>query len=155
MTWILAFIGLSLLRLSIFTNIYSWQLANVQLVYISFYVRKPYDLFYKSEYWSEMKRDNPLNLSILIRGGKETNKDSLSNGEWSGKSSIWKSISQAGHRVVAYRRTISWNLGISSLEWGARKGESPVYGPKLSAYDVRSSSRVVWDCSSKWVVSFI
>jgi hypothetical protein len=28
-----------------------------------------------------MKRDNPLNLSILIRGGKETNKDSPSNGE--------------------------------------------------------------------------
>ena len=24
-------------------------------------------------------RDNPLNLSILIGGGKETNKDSLSN----------------------------------------------------------------------------
>jgi hypothetical protein len=30
---------------------------------------------------SEMKREDPLNLSILIRGGKETNKDSLSNGE--------------------------------------------------------------------------
>jgi len=26
-------------------------------------------------------RDYPLNLSILISGGKETNKDSLSNGE--------------------------------------------------------------------------
>ena len=40
----------------------------------------------------EMKRDYPLNLSILIRGGKETNKDSPSNGEWSGKSSNWKSV---------------------------------------------------------------
>ena len=30
---------------------------------------------------SQMKREDPLNLSILIRGGKETNKDSLSNGE--------------------------------------------------------------------------
>jgi hypothetical protein len=28
-----------------------------------------------------MKRDYPLDLSILLRGGKETNKDSLSNGE--------------------------------------------------------------------------
>ena len=30
---------------------------------------------------SQMKREHPLNLSILLRGGKETNKDSLSNGE--------------------------------------------------------------------------
>jgi hypothetical protein len=30
---------------------------------------------------SQMKRDYPLDLSILLRGGKETNKDSLSNGE--------------------------------------------------------------------------
>jgi hypothetical protein len=28
-----------------------------------------------------MKRDYPLNLSILLSGGKETNKDSPSNGE--------------------------------------------------------------------------
>jgi hypothetical protein len=41
---------------------------------------------------SQMKWDYPLNLSILLRGGKETNKDSPSNGEWSGKSSIWKAI---------------------------------------------------------------
>jgi hypothetical protein len=30
---------------------------------------------------SQMRQENPLNLSILISGGKETNKDSLSNGE--------------------------------------------------------------------------
>ena len=29
----------------------------------------------------EIRRDYPLNLSILVSGGKETNKDSLSNGE--------------------------------------------------------------------------
>lgn len=29
----------------------------------------------------EIRRDYPLNLSILISGGKETNEDSLSNGE--------------------------------------------------------------------------
>ena len=33
----------------------------------------------------------PLNLSISISGGKETNKDSLSNGERSGNSSNLKS----------------------------------------------------------------
>ena len=35
----------------------------------------------------QLERDNPLNLSISISGGKETNKDSLSNGERSGNSS--------------------------------------------------------------------
>ena len=31
--------------------------------------------------WPQLRRDYPPNLSILISGGKETNKDSLSNGE--------------------------------------------------------------------------
>ena len=31
--------------------------------------------------WPEIRRDYPLNLSILVSGGKETNKDSPSNGE--------------------------------------------------------------------------
>jgi len=39
----------------------------------------------------EVVRGYPLNLSILLSGGKETNKDSDSNGEWSPKSSKWKS----------------------------------------------------------------
>lgn len=34
----------------------------------------------------EIRPDYPLNLSILISGGKETNKDSLSSGERSGMS---------------------------------------------------------------------
>lgn len=29
----------------------------------------------------ELRRGDPLNLSILVSGGKETNQDSLSNGE--------------------------------------------------------------------------
>ena len=29
----------------------------------------------------EIRRDYPLNLSISVSGGKETNKDSVSNGE--------------------------------------------------------------------------
>lgn len=29
----------------------------------------------------QIRRDDPLNLSILLSGGKETNQDSLSNGE--------------------------------------------------------------------------
>jgi hypothetical protein len=31
--------------------------------------------------WPQIRRDYPLNLSISISGGKETNKDSPSNGE--------------------------------------------------------------------------
>jgi hypothetical protein len=38
-----------------------------------------------------IRQDYPLNLSILLSGGKETNKDSVSNCEWSRKSSDWKS----------------------------------------------------------------
>ena len=42
-------------------------------------------------FWPQIRQDYPLNLSILISGGKETNKDSPSNGEWSGTSSNLKS----------------------------------------------------------------
>ena len=42
-------------------------------------------------FWPQIRQDYPLNLSILISGGKETNKDSPSNGEWSGISSNLKS----------------------------------------------------------------
>ena len=38
---------------------------------------KTYDLSVAAE----IRRDDPLNLSISLSGGKETNKDSLSNGE--------------------------------------------------------------------------
>ena len=43
--------------------------------------------FNQSNVRPQLERDNPLNLSISISGGKETNKDSLSNGERSGNSS--------------------------------------------------------------------
>ena len=42
----------------------------------------------------EIKQDYPLNLSISVSGGKETNKDCLSSGERSGKSSKWKSAGE-------------------------------------------------------------
>ena len=37
--------------------------------------------------FSQIRQEYPLNLSISVSGGKETNKDSPSNGEWSGISS--------------------------------------------------------------------
>jgi hypothetical protein len=54
----------------------------------------------KSPNRPQMKREDPVNLSILLTGGKETNKDSPSNGEWSGKSSNWKSGGSTPLRIV-------------------------------------------------------
>ena len=45
--------------------------------------------------------------------------------------------------------------GISLLKQGITEGENPVFDLEFATYDACSSSRVVWDCSSKWVVSFI
>ena len=41
----------------------------------------------ENDWRPQLGRDHPLNLSISISGGRETNQDSLSNGERSGKSS--------------------------------------------------------------------
>ena len=43
----------------------------------------------KKSFGAELRWEDPPNLNILLSGGKETNKDSLSNGEWSGTSSIF------------------------------------------------------------------
>ena len=44
---------------------------------------------------------------------------------------------------------------ISLLEQGIMEGENPVLDPEFAAYDLRSKSRVAWECNVKWVVSFI
>jgi len=45
--------------------------------------------------------------------------------------------------------------GYKSLEHGVIEGEIPVFDSEFAAYDALSTSRVVWDCNSKWVVNFI
>ena len=45
--------------------------------------------------------------------------------------------------------------GISLLKQGITEGENPVFDLEFATYDACSSSRVVWDCSSKWVVNFM
>ena len=59
----------------------------------------------------QIRRDYPLNLSILISGGKETNKDSLSNGERKGKSPAPNLVSPGCKDM--------WRLGrdIACAEW--------------------------------------
>ena len=59
-------------------------------------------LTYRSPFWPQIRREHSLNLSILLSEGKETNKDSLSNGEWTGKSSMPKLALFGGARHVAY-----------------------------------------------------
>ena len=59
----------------------------------------------------QSRRDYPLNLSILISGGKETNKDSLSNGERKGISPALNLVSPGCKDM--------WRLGrdIACAEW--------------------------------------
>ena len=57
----------------------------------------------------QVERQHPPNLSILISGGKETNRDSLSSGERSGKSPS----SESG-RALSLRPEL-WSRGKASL----------------------------------------
>jgi len=59
------------------------------LEFILKYVCLSVTLIYK--YWHQIRQGYPLNLSILLSGGKETKKDVLSSGEWIGQSSKLKS----------------------------------------------------------------
>lgn len=73
----------------------------------------------------QVRRDYPLSLSISISGGKETYKDSPSNGERTGNSPALKSGGLAV-RIVVWRSVFCGGPGPSPLERGAREGESPV-----------------------------
>ncbi|CAF2086855.1 unnamed protein product, partial [Brassica napus] len=81
----------------------------------------------KSSTRPQVRRDHPLSLSISISGGKETNKDSLSNGERTEEPSL--KIGRLRRRIVVWRSALSDGPGPSSLERGAREGESPVSCP--------------------------
>ena len=109
----------------------------------------------------QVRRDHPLNLSISISGGKETNQDSLSNGERSGNSSGVESpvVVEGGGRIVAWRGSL-WRASTApevDLERRVGEGESPVGHASGERRHARlpSRSRVVWDCSPKWVVDSI
>ena len=52
----------------------------------------------------EIRQDYPLNLSISVSGGKENNNDSPSSGEWTGKSSKWKSAALSCRIVIGIRK---------------------------------------------------
>ncbi len=45
--------------------------------------------------------------------------------------------------------------GLSPLEQGVKEGENPVCDRRPTPCEAPSTSRVVWEYSSKWVVNFI
>ena len=87
---------------------------------------------FQSLFWPQIRREHSLNLSILLSEGKETNKDSLSNGEWTGKSSMLN--------CVAYG--VTKKCDIKSIEMGKRN-ESLYFW--LSLYPKR-----VWGPCDEW-----
>ena len=106
--------------------------------------------------WPQIRQDYPLNLSILISGGKETNKDSLSNGEWSGNSSNLKSLGATSANCSLEKRLL-WP-GTVQVLWNETSERVRI--PYLAVspwllYGAFSTSQVVWECSLKWVVNFI
>ena len=64
----------------------------------------------------QIRRDHPLNLSISISGGRETNEDSLSNGERSGKSSSLKSPTSHVGELWPGEAAVP-GLALSKLTW--------------------------------------
>lgn len=101
------------LRMMVILNRESIQILQWHSVVLGIYwLSKLYQLYYQPQ----IRWEYPLNLSILISGGKETNKDSPSSGEWRGNSSNLKSPSH-GWRIVVYETKfvgaimikISWN----------------------------------------------
>ena len=108
---------------------------------------------------------HPLNLSISISGGRETNRDSPSNGERSGNTSVPRSeISGRTHCTAGELWSgepgcpgVAFPGPEVDLERRAQEGESPVGPGNRERRDEssRSSSRVVWECSSNRVVDSI
>ena len=108
-------------------------------------------------------RGYPLNLSISVSGGKETNRDCPSSGERSGNSPDLKSGPpprgggpelQPGEGAARPPRAGPLEARRPSpLERGAAEGESPVR-PRAAGPDRRrgarpSTSRVAWECCPK------
>ena len=106
--------------------------------------------------------DYPLNLSISLSGGKETNRDSLSRGDWTGRSSACRPrVQPKGPGPVGdatYGSDSDWTgppqvllLNLSSME-----GVRPVREWRREPdHWVAFESRVAWKCSPKQVVNSI
>jgi hypothetical protein len=65
-------------------------------------------------------------------------------------------LSSDGAELSSVDAASAWSSAVSPLKQGIIEGENPVFLLlSYRVYDLCLSSRVVWDCSSKSVVSFI
>jgi hypothetical protein len=82
----------------------------------------------------QIRRDYPPNLSISISGGRETNEDSLSNGERSGNSSSLKSLAVAVRELWPGEAT-GRRATLSKLTWkgASERVRAPFAAPSTGA----------------------
>ena len=73
----------------------------------------------------QIRQGYPLNLGILIRRGTETNKDSLSNGKWSGNSSDVKSPTLVSACCSCKKHYLSWSVVPKLLGTVCHRGWQP------------------------------
>jgi hypothetical protein len=80
----------------------------------------------------QIRQVYPVNLSILMTGGKETNQDVRSSSERSGLSSNLKSGGPRIFRIVVLRSVIAGHAstGTSPLKRGRRGGRDPRIRPR-------------------------
>ena len=76
---------------------------------------------------SEIKCDDPLNLSISISGGKEIKWDFLSSCEWTGIKPIANSYVSYNKRWGVKVSRVQQTYGQIIIEWVLREGEKPVW----------------------------
>lgn len=111
-----------------------------------------------SETRPQIRRGDPLNLSILVSGGKETNQDSLSSGERTGKSPAPNPRPAVGRGTCGVRKTHSPAPlvgGPSPSDRGPARGRCEAGSGPRRAGPGSSRSRVAWECSPKRVVNSI
>lgn len=90
----------------------------------------------------QVRQEYPLNLSISIRGGKETNEDSLSSGERSGKSPSF-GISSAQDGLHPWAGASCSVCGLAVLCFGR---ENPVAGRRGMLVWLHSYASAPWPC---------
>src|SRR5215468_9372431 len=72
----------------------------------------------------QIRRDYPLNLSILLGGGKETNKDSLSSGERTGRSPARNPARRRSGRCRVWEAPLSRGA-VRRVQVSLERGHSP------------------------------
>ena len=93
--------------------------------------------------WHQIRHDYPLNLSILISGGKEINRDAPSNGEWREQSPIWIWVSDS-EMWIEMGGTGERHV-LSDLERSTEVGDSPMWSCLILPPLVKS--RAAWEYS--------